>query len=281
MTSARLPLLLLAVLGAAAVAPGQPSVATWNLRNLSAVDRFEEGRYRFDYPMPEARKQAIRRLLLEVRPSLLFLQEVGSAGFLEELRLDLAAEGLSFPHSAFSAEPGSRTGLAVLSRLPLQEVIFHHPVAGDSGSPLKRGIQEVAVRLGPALFRFFHVHLKSRYSTDPRDPDAASERRAGILSLADFLQFQTTLRPASRLVLLGDFNTPFHDPLLDPLRQLWQPLPAADANGQSWTYFHFRSESRECLDGFWIPRSTPPPLPPLILPQEDCPSDHRLLLLFP
>ncbi|MEX0325612.1 MAG: endonuclease/exonuclease/phosphatase family protein [Puniceicoccaceae bacterium] len=268
--------LLLAFLVAAPFALAdidRPSVAIWNLRNLSIVDRFEEGRYRFAYPMPEVRKQAIRQLLLQERPSLLFLQEVGSPAFLEELRLDLAAGGLVYSDFAFSGHPESRTGLAVLSRFTLAEVVFHQP------DGIRRGIQEVALVINATRFRFFHVHLKSRYSTDPGDPDARRERLTGIRALADFLQRQTQLRETEPLILLGDFNTPFSDPLLEPLRQHWHPLHAADASGAGWTYFHFRSGSRERLDGCWSPRSQPPPLLPAeILPLMDCPSDHRLLL---
>lgn len=254
-------------------------MATWNIRNLGIVDRFEEGRYRLAYPMPESRKQSVRQLLLMERPTILFLQEVGSPAFLEELRLDLAAEGLVYTDFAFSGHPDSRTGLAVLSQIALAEVVFHQP------GPIRRGVQEVALCINGTRYRFFHIHLKSRYSTDPEDPDAFQERQAGVLALAEFLQFQSERRPAATLALLGDFNTPFHDPLLDPLLEFWQPLPAADGAGQIWTYFHFRSGSRERLDGFWSPRSQPPPLlPAQVLPMTDCPSDHRLLiapLFFP
>ena len=255
------------------------SVATWNLRNFSVADRYEAGSYRIAYPMPEDRKRSIRRLILKARPSILFLQEVGSPAFLKELQLDLASDGLDYPFSAFSGEPGNRSGLALLSRFPLQEIIFHHPVLNNTGLPLRRGIQEIVLRVRQVRFHFFHVHLKSRYSTDPQDPEAAAARSAELQALDTFLQRQVLLRPAASLVLLGDFNTPFSDPLIRRLDRSWQALPAIDQAGRQWTYFHRQSGARDRLDGFWSPRDSPVPLHPArILPLDNCPSDHRLLL---
>ena len=255
-----------------------PSIATWNLQNLLLLNRYEDGRFRLDYPMPEARKASIRKLIIEASPDLLFLQEVGSMAFLLELQLDLAASGLHYPHAAFSGFPDARTGLAFLSRFPEETVIFHEPGSPGDAASLKRGIQEVVISIGSTRIRFFHVHLKSRYSSDSGDPDARLPRQVEIASLAAFLARQQDAFPASPMVVLGDFNTPFGDPLMAPLLLDWSPLPAIAVDGSSWTYQHRKSGTRERLDGFWIPRNGPAFLSPLpVIPVASTPSDHRLV----
>jgi endonuclease/exonuclease/phosphatase family metal-dependent hydrolase len=259
----------------------QPTgVATWNLQNLLLADRYEEGRFRPDYPMPERRKRAIRGVILEARPAILFLQELGAPAFLKELQLDLAASGLEYPYQGFSIDPDSRTGLAFLSVYPPRESLFHSPVPLE-GSPghMRRGIQEVAFFIGSSIYRFFHVHLKSRYSKDPSDPEARRLRAPELKTLGRFLNAQMALRPGAALVLVGDFNTALSDPLLAPLKSSWAFVPAKDSDGGRWTYQHLKSGKREQLDGFWLPRDFPAALKPArVLPEGEAPSDHRLVL---
>jgi exonuclease III len=255
-------------------------VATWNVQNYLLRNRYEEGRFRFEYPMPEQRKTAIRLQILEARPDIIFLQELGSSAYLKELQMDLAAMGLVYPHAAFSAIPDASSGLAVLSLLPLKEQLFHYPVAGDGlENALKRGIQEVAVAVNGTTYRCFHVHLKSRYSTEPGDPESKAIRKVEITALAAFMDRQLNAQRQDRLIVLGDFNALFDDPILGPLGKNWAPLPAFDLQGLSWTYHHRKSGARECLDGFWIPRLLTPSLQPgIIRPAYHPPSDHRLVM---
>ncbi len=255
-------------------------MGTWNLQNYLLSLRFPEGRFRPDYPKPEAEKQRLREILRQSRPDILFIQELGSAAFLRELQLDLAAGGLDYPFTGFSGVPGTRSGLGFLSRIEPDQVIFHDPLLTESGLPLPRGLQEVRFILQGCSWRFFHVHLKSRWSDDPSDPDATIPRREGLAALAAFLRRIRAADPDSRAVLVGDFNTPHDSPLLNPLRADWIRLLPAGPSGLRYTYTHRKSASREILDGFWILQ--PGILQPLaILPAgaSSAPSDHRLVLV--
>ena len=252
--------------------PSALFIGSWNLQNFLVANRYEDGRFRYAYPLPEDRKKRIRQLILMHHPDLLFLQEMGSPAFLFELQQDLAAAGLDYPYSHFSGFEDSRSGLAFLSRIDPGEVIFHDP-------GLRRGLQEVRFVHREMTVRIFHVHLKSRYSSDPSDPDAARLRDLEISSLSRLLSRFLASDAASLFLLLGDFNTPFNDPLIQPLASLWIPLTFSDSSGNPNTYFH-QSGVQEILDGFWIPRRSPlrpggslQPLPHL------SPSDHRFLLL--
>ena len=269
---------LLALLLSCPGLAGQPvdgagwKVATWNLQNYLVQNRFEDGKFRLSYPMPESRKRKIRELILAENPDILFLQEIGNEQFLLELQLDLSACGLVYPFYLFSGFDEARSGLAWLSRFPPNETIFHD-------FSLRRGVQELRFQSQSGMLRFFHVHLKSRYSEDPDDPFAHKERKLEIDSLAAALKAFLAVDSGSEFFIVGDFNTPFSDPLLDALKIQWVPLVAADQTGSQYTYFH-RSGSADVLDGFWVPRaSIPAATTGRILPlQQLSPSDHRLVV---
>jgi len=148
---------------------------------------------------------------------------------------------------------------------------------------MRRGLQEVSFSVDGQNFQFFHLHLKSRYTSDPEDPDSECFRTAEISALAKFLQsWMIRISASSHLFVVGDFNTPFSSPLLDPLRNYWIPVSAADPGGQEWTYSYYRTRARERIDGFWRPAKGMPPFPLSATVQsqpDSSPSDHRLVLL--
>jgi len=172
----------------------------------------------------------------------------------------------------------------VLSMVPLDSVVFHHPVpihAGGDADSVRRGIQEVTLHVAGRSFRFLHLHLKSRYTSDPNDPQSERFRAAEIIALADFLgPWLSSYGASSHLFLTGDFNTPFSSPLLNPLRPSWQAIPAYDSLGQPWTYSFHRDGSLERIDGFWAPSSSPDAAASISSWLAPFPSDHRLVLLL-
>lgn len=269
----------------AAALPGEPGpglrIACWNLENYLLQNRWEHDAFRFNYPKPEAEKALLRQTLLRVRPDILLLQETGSEEMLLELRADLAAGGLNYPVTHFSAIPDARTGLALLATVEPEQVLLLE-LAGDDARIL-RGIHEVVLQLGAVRLNIFHVHLKSRYTSDKADPDSVAFRTDELTLLTRFLkQRLTAAEPGDHFLLAGDFNTPFGDPLLEGLRKHWTALKPVDARGEAWTYHHFKTASFETIDGFWQPhgqtRFHPVGLFPL---SRDRPngSDHRLVVI--
>jgi endonuclease/exonuclease/phosphatase family metal-dependent hydrolase len=256
--------------------------ASWNLQNYLVQNRFEEGRFRLEYPMPEARKRRIRERILMLQPDILFLQEIGSEAFLSELSLDLRALGLDYAYMGFSGVPGTSRGLAWLSRIAPDSFVFHHPVVldGDMGS-VKRGIQEIAFNINGRKWTFLHVHLKSRYSEDPSDPESRDFRKAELDALLGLANRLSNVSKSGTFLLTGDFNSPFDSPLLGNFRESWMPIPASDRDGSSWTYHHKRSGDKDRIDGFWIrEKALKPAFTASLLPASDpAPSDHRMVLL--
>ncbi|NDV62281.1 endonuclease/exonuclease/phosphatase family protein [Puniceicoccales bacterium CK1056] len=258
-------------------------LGTWNVQNYLLQNRWEESRYRFEYPKPEADKAALREQLLEARPAILFLQEIGSEAMLGELREDLAIAGLDYPFSHFSALSDSRSGLAILSSIAPDEVLHLDPKSesGTCASLTRRGIQEVVFVFMEKRLRIFHVHLKSRYTSDNADPDSRIFRAAELAALKGILDQRLAISGKNEtLLLLGDLNTPFESPLLDPIRENWEPVPLTDVQGQQWTYHYKKDAKFELLDGFWTtPASVKAFTPVGLFPSAtdaSVGSDHRL-----
>ena len=100
-------------------------IATYNVHNYLSVDRLVDSHWRPGYPKPEAEKRALRRTILSVRPDVLAVQEIGSPAYLKELQADLAAGGLFLPYSAQMVSTDGQRNTALLSRIPIYNVIHH------------------------------------------------------------------------------------------------------------------------------------------------------------
>lgn len=114
----RIACLLLALIAPAISSAQTIRVASYNLYNYLVMDRSVDGKWRKDYPKPEAEKSALRRAILDLKPDILAIQEIGSPAFLREIRADLRAEGLDYPHTAHLQGPDPDRSVAFLSRLP-------------------------------------------------------------------------------------------------------------------------------------------------------------------
>lgn len=232
-------------------------LATYNVRNYLEQNRWYAGQYRFGHPKPEAEKEHIREVIRAANADVLFLQEIGSAAHLEELRRDLEAEGSRYQWSHFSASDEGRTGLAVLSKRALGQALLAEPRDTRQAAQMRRGLHEVVIPFGGAHLRVLHVHLKSRYTVDTDDPEAAGERAMEIGHLAEAGRIRARVWPQDWILLAGDFNTPFEEGLMDSLRTFGAPVEASDPEGGRWTYHHLKRDHRERIDGFWTQKGGP------------------------
>lgn len=232
-------------------------LATYNVRNYLEQNRWHAGQYRFAHPKPEAEKRKIREVIHAANADVLFLQEMGSGAHLEELRRDLEAEGLRYPYSHFAASEEGRSGLAVLAKRPPEQALLVEPIDPGQQLQMRRGMHEVVIPFAGGRLRVLHVHLKSRYTVDADDPEAVDERATEIAFLAESARTRSGLYPGDWILLAGDFNTPFEDSLMEPLRGFGTPVEAGDLNGARWTYHHVKRDSRERIDGFWTGSGSP------------------------
>lgn len=273
--------------------PDRLRVATLNLRNYLLMDRYIDGAYRRDYPKPEPETAAIRQILLLHQPDILALQEIGEEPFLRELQRDLNAAGLHYPHAVWMQAADTKRHLAVLSRLPPESVHRHpdidFPYLGER-LKVKRGLLELRFAPPQSLpWALYVVHLKSRLTEHPEDPQAELRRTREAQALRDFIrQHPDATRPPAFLIA-GDFND---GPQSATLRRfltvsdntLTHMIPAEDSRAEVWTYHNAPNGTYARIDYFLASPSILPFIhrqsariadePPMRIA-----SDHRLLFL--
>lgn len=232
---------------------------TYNVRNYVVMDRMVEGQWRPSYPKPEKEKRALRAAILEVRPDVLALQEMGPRPFLNELREDLAEEGLEYRHAVHMEAADKVRHLAVLSKISPAAVIRHDDLDFkyfDAREVVKRGLLEVVFDQPDGVpLRVFVVHLKSHWSDIDEDPESdmrrAREARACRKRILERLDETGT----EDFLVAGDFND---HPASAPLRRFYQRgerkigtlVPAADSRGEVWTHFYEKQGLYSQVDGF-------------------------------
>jgi endonuclease/exonuclease/phosphatase family metal-dependent hydrolase len=194
-----------------------------------------------------------------VAPDILVLQEVGPLAFLEELRADLAQEGLAYPHSVHLDGPDPARHLALLAKVAPVEVFQHTDLDFkylDGRERVKRGMLELVFEMSDGeRFKLFVVHLKSKYTNDKRDPNSRQRRTREAEACRNRIIERTIDMGVHRFLVAGDFND---HPVSAPLRRFYsrgdleigQLVPAADTRGEVWTYFYEKRAQYSLVDGF-------------------------------
>jgi endonuclease/exonuclease/phosphatase family metal-dependent hydrolase len=240
--------LLLAAVGAPAL-----TVATYNVENYLVTDRRVDGVYRPAFPKPETEKVALRAVIRRLDADVLALQEMGPQPFLDELRRDLRAEGLDYPHAVLLPAADEDRHVAVLSRVPFRTVHRHARIPVKPRGVVKRGALEAVVATDRGDLSVFVLHLKSRRTDDPADPEGRTQRAAEAVAVRD-LVLRRHPRPAAALLLVcGDWND---SPTSRPIRALTRRgdtrighlLPAADSRGETWTHVYRKEDVYSRID---------------------------------
>lgn len=231
-------------------------VATFNVYNYLVMDRQVEGGFRPQFPKPETEKASIRAVIREINPDVLALQEMGPAPFLEELRQDLAREGLRFEHSYLLEAADPERHVAVLSKIPFASVTPHPSIDFkyfDGRERVKRGLLEVAFQSPSGDWTLFVVHLKSRYTDRPDDPLSDDRRNGEARAVRDRILERFPEPESSRFIMAGDFNDSRDSRALARFLkrgdlQIGHLLPATDSRGESWTYRFERAATYSQVD---------------------------------
>ena len=235
---------------------GTLTIATYNLENYTAANRLTEFGYRRDYPKPESEKDAVRATLRDLNADVIFFQEIGSAGYLEELQRDLRTEGIDYPHAWCADANDPDRKLAVLSRIRWNEAKAHRDLTfryfGEM-VPVKRGLLEVRFATALGEVTVFAVHLKSRFSDRPDDVGSEIRRNGEATAIRDRI-LQLRAEPEADLFLVvGDFNDGRHGRAVQRFlkkgkRELAISLPATDSRGHTWTHAHRKSDTYSRVD---------------------------------
>lgn len=232
------------------------TIATYNVENYVAEDRMVDGVFRPAYPKPEASKQALRAVIRALDADVLALQEMGPAPYLEELQRDLRAEGIDYPHMALAEAPDPARHVAVLSRRPLKRARTYTDLDFrylGGREKVKRGLIEVVLDAPGGELTLFVVHLKSRYTDRPDDPNSALYRAGEAKVVRDLILQRFPDPAAARFLIVGDCNDTKGS---KPLRLLTRRgrtviaglLKAADSRGEAWTHVYYKEDSYARVD---------------------------------
>lgn len=234
-------------------------IATYNLNNYLIMDRLVSEQWRPSYPKPENEKAIIRQVILQNDPDVLALQELGAPGFLEELRADLAREGLDYAHAAHLRGPDPDRHVALLAKVAPSEVVKHTDLDFkyfDRRERVKRGMLEVGFEdASGETFKLFIVHLKSKYTDNKDDPESRMRRTREAEACRNRIVERTFEIGVNRFLVAGDFND---HPASGTLRRFYRRgdleigtlVPAADSRGEVWTYFYEKRGQYSLVDGF-------------------------------
>jgi endonuclease/exonuclease/phosphatase family metal-dependent hydrolase len=257
------------------------------------MDRYVSSGWRPSYPKPEIEKTAIRTVILEARPDILLMQEMGTLPFLEELRADLVQDEVHYPYAMHMEGVDEVRHLAVLSTIAPIEVIKHEDLDFkylENREHVKRGMLELSFKLGDdRIFKVFVVHLKSRWSEIKEDPESQLRRTREAEACRNRIIERTLDLGITDFLIAGDFND---HPNSSTLRRFYKRgdlqigalLPATDSRGELWTYYYKKQGVYSLVDGFVVSES----INPLIqsgrgsivdLPDAMIGSDHRLVYL--
>lgn len=224
-------------------------VATYNLENYNLTDRMTPDGFSKKAPKPEKQKDALRAVIRAMNADILAVQEMGAAPFVEELRRDLASEGIRYPHTVVLDGPDPHRHLAILSKKPFASVIRHArletgfeiPSPNERVALVNRGLLGVTITVEGRPVRLYDVHLKSRITRNKRDPRAEKERLTESETIRTQLVADGVVATETLALLVGDFNDGPNAATLTRFakfedRPFLLMLDAPDTSGAVWTY---------------------------------------------
>lgn len=251
MKPASLVLLFLALASAQAL-----TVATYNVENYLVADRMVEGVFRPSYPKPESEKAALRTVIAAIAPDILAIQEMGKRPFLEELRRDLKDAGHDYPHGDVLDAGDEDRHVAFLSKIPPKTVRHHANVAvtyQGKRDRIKRGVLEVTFDTPRGEITVFIVHLKSRRTEDPADPEGAAQRGAEAEAVRDLVLSRFPDPARGLFVICGDFNDTRGSRAVRAMVKrgntaVGEILRTTDSRGEAWTHYYRREDTYSRID---------------------------------
>ncbi len=232
-------------------------VASYNVRNYLTMDRLVEGKWRPEYPKPESEKRFLRETILKVRPDILALQEIGSKEHLEELRRDLANEGLVYTGSAWLEAHDSERHVAALWNGALRIMVRMHrdlPIKYRGQLDyVKRGMLELRIADEQGGWSLFNAHLKSKYTTVKSDPLSTERRTLEGRAMRDRIIERFPDLEKRRYLIAGDLND---SPISGAVRALQKkgkrllsiPIEFSDESGARWTHYYKKEDSYSRID---------------------------------
>lgn len=216
-----------------------------------------EERYDFDTrvteknaPKPEKEKAAVVSIVVDAKPDVFGVCEIGTKEDLLDIQTRLKAAGLDLPHSHYSGGMDNTRHLGLLSRFP----IVSTAVIADSKYKIngkeygmQRGVLDATVKTPDGrLWRFLGVHLKSKRDVEDGDQNQMRINEAQLLRkhIDEILKAD----PQARLINYGDFNDTRRTSPLKIIQGPYNsprgmtPIGLHDSRHEYWTHFWERED---------------------------------------
>ncbi|MEJ1971687.1 MAG: endonuclease/exonuclease/phosphatase family protein [Lacunisphaera sp.] len=232
------------------------TLATYNVENYTVADRMVEGVYRQAYPKPEKERAAVAKVIAGIAPDILAVQEMGAQDYLDDFQRELRSAGQNFRYTVVLDAVDPDRHVALLSKLPFKEVRKHAEVPTKySGKRdlVKRGVLEAIFATAEGDVSVFVVHLKSKRTERPDDPESALQRAAEAEAVRNLVLARHPDPAKAKYILCGDWND---TSATRPIRamqkrgdtELGEILRATDSRGEAWTHFYRKEDSYSRLD---------------------------------
>jgi endonuclease/exonuclease/phosphatase family metal-dependent hydrolase len=228
----------------------------WNVRNYILKPATNPQGKILTPAKPADSIAAVVQTLVDLRPDIVGLCEMGARKDLNDLQRRLKKAGLDLPHRTWVDGPDRERHLALLSRFALastQHVGKADFKLGGVSRSVQRGILDCTVNTGEKFpLRVLGVHLKSRRIVP--DFDQAEFRRMESIVLREHLDAILTKNPAEPVLVFGDFNDTKNSPVIRGIAgrngnpRALTVLPLADAAGDQWTYHWDQSDEYSRVD---------------------------------
>jgi endonuclease/exonuclease/phosphatase family metal-dependent hydrolase len=243
-------------LGSTALASAALTVATYNLENYTLADRLVDGVFHQAYPKPEQEIAALRQAVAGMAPDVLAVEEMGPQPFLDDFQRELRSAGQVYPYASLVQGADADRHVAVLSKIPLKEVRRHAAVPityFKQKEVVKRGVLEVVLATNAGDVSLFVIHLKSRHTERPDDPDSALQRALEAEAVRDLVLARFPEPAKGRFIICGDWNDTRDNRPVRALQKrgettVGEILPAADSRGETWTHYYRREDSYSRID---------------------------------
>lgn len=227
------------------------SVMTYNLHQFFQTDRDGDGKS--DDPKPDSECKAIAKIIAQVNPDVLAVQEIGGEYFLNAFQAWLKTEGLNYEYAELLQRGDRDNNLAVLSRLPIVGTVHHTNEwysIGKAKVAVARGFLETEIQVDESYtFHLLNAHLKSKvYSRLGQTEMRRNEARL----LNKVVRRIHDANKDCNLLVVGDMNDNPNSAAIREVtgksRKNLFDLRPTEVSGDAWTYYQASAEQHTRFD---------------------------------
>jgi len=228
---------------------------TFNVEQYAFEDR--DGGGQQDDPKPDKEKDAVVAIIVQEKPDVLALQEMGSPPEFDEFRERLASAGLSYAHVEYQRRGRHENNMAILSRYPIvtrQSHMEDKYSIGEAKLNVTRGFLDVEIQVSDDYkFRMIAAHLKSKVFHQLGQTEM---RRNEARLLNKYIRQAIKADPDVNLLVAGDMNDTYQSAAIHEVmgkrERLIFDLRPEDYVGDVWTHFSKGVDQYERLDYLFV-----------------------------